>query len=854
MIGQFLRRLKFILRRAQFERELDEEMRLHVEMRSERLGDADAAKRQFGNTTLLREDSRQLWEFAFAEIFLKDLRYALRSLRRQPTFAAAVIVTLALGLGLNAALFTIINAYVLRPLAVRDPYSLYQIGLRSKTRVERGFTRQSLADLQVRTDVFSDVLAIRSRFVNLEGRIVSGSIVSANYFSMLGGRVALGRPFQSYDSDAVLVLSDRAWRNQFGSDSNIVGRLVTVGKHKFEVIGVAVPTFSGVEPTPEFWTPMAAWQHTGEPIETNLGVIVRLKEGVTAQQAQAALTAYAQQTTADRPADEIADQVELRPRSSLVELPTRAYLAMLPLLVAFGLTMAIPCANVANMMLARGVARQREIGVRLSLGASRGRVVRQLLTEGLVLAVGAGLLGIGIARVVIDLGIHVMYATAPQAAHLMLNILTPDLPLDWRVFMYVLAVAAATTLAFALLPALQATRINVSFALRGEFGLMRASRLRDALVVMQVSVCLLLLVSAGVMVRAVERVSRIDAGDDSRGVFGLADYTPIRVPSVVAELEREPWVETVTHSSEDFGVRVKPEGANETEPATYSYVSSSYFDTFRIPILLGRGFTRDEAASGAPLAVVNHATAKRLWPGGQPIGKTLRILGNEGRRRPRNARIAQMPQVEVIGVARDVIRGNVMEGVDRVRLYLPAKVTDSAQVYVRGKGEGNQTAREFAEAWKRMAAPNEVAVVYSVEQRRYWETYPARAFSWVASLLGGIALILTVSGIYGVMSFLVNQRIKEIGVRIALGATAWSVVRYVMTRSGRLVCVGAIVGLLLAAAVSKLLWSRALMVDPLEPIAYFAGLGIVAAGTVLASMSPALRAIRVDPAQTLRAE
>jgi predicted permease len=852
MIGEFLRRLKFILRREQFERELDEEMRLHVELRSERLGDADAAKRQFGNTTLLREDSRQHWEFAFAEILLKDLRYALRSLRKQPTFAAGVIVTLALGLGLNAALFTIINAYVLRPLAVRDPYSLYQIGLRSKTRVEMGFTRQSLADLQVRTDVFSDVLAIRSRFVNLEGRIVSGAVVSVNYFSMLGGRVALGRPFQSYNVDAVLVLSDRAWRNQFGSDSNIVGRLVTVGKHKFEVIGVAVPTFSGIEPMPEFWTPMEAWKHTEEPLETNLGIVGRLKEGVTVQQAQAALTAYAQQTTADRPADERANQVELRSRSSLVELPTRAYLAMLPLLVAFGLTMAIPCANVANMMLARGVARQREIGVRLSLGASRGRVVRQLLTEGLVLAVGAGLLGMGIARVAIDLGIRVMYATAPQAAHLMLNTLTPELPLDWRVFVYVLAVAAATTLAFALLPALQATRINVLFALRGEFRSMRASRLRDALVVTQVSVCLVLLVSAGVMVRAVERVSRIDVGDDSRGVFGLADYTPIRVPSVVAELEREPWVETVAHSSDDFGVRVEPEGANEAAPATYSFVSSSYFDTFRIPILQGRGFTRDEADSGAPLAIVGQATAKRLWPGGQPIGKTLRILGNEGRRRPRNARIA--PQVEVIGVARDVISGNVMKGVDQVRLYLPARITDSTQVYVRGKGDGNRTAREFAEAWKRMAAPNEVAAVYSVEQRRYWETYPARAFSWVASLLGGIALILTVSGIYGVISFLVNQRIKEIGIRIALGATPWSVVRHVLARSGRLVGVGAIVGLLLAAAVSKLLSSRALMVDALEPIAYLAGLGIVAAGTVLASMSPALRAARVDPAETLRAE
>ena len=429
----------------------------------------------------------------------------------------------------------------------------------------------------------------------------------------------------------------------------------------------------------------------------------------------------------------------------MVELPPRLLLAILPLLLAFGFTMAIPCANVANMMLARGLARQREIGVRLSLGASRGRVVQQLLTEGLVLAVVAGLLGLAIARGAIDLGIRVMYATTPQAAHTMLSMLTPDLSLDWRVFVFVLAVAAATTLAFALAPALQATRMKVSFALRGEFGSIRASRLRDALVVIQVSVCVLLLVSAGVMVRALERVSRIDTGDDPRGVFGLADYTPIRVPHVVAALEREPWVEMVAHCSTNFGVRVGPDGRNETESATYSYVSSNYFDVFRIPILRGRGFTRDEAASGAPVAIISQATARRFWPRDEPVGKTLRILGNEGRRR-RHVRIAEMPQVEVIGVARDVIGADVTRGVDPVRLYMPAKVTDSREVYVRGKGDGNQTARQLEEAWKRMAAPEEAAAVASVEQRRYWETYPARAFSWVASLLGAIALVLTVWG------------------------------------------------------------------------------------------------------------
>ena len=199
MIGDLWRRAKFLLRRPQFERELEEEMRLHVELRSERLGDAEAARRRFGNTTLLREDSREQWSFARAEILAKDLRYALRSLRKRPGFAVAVIGTLALGLGLNTAFFTVFNAYVLRPLAVRDPYSLYQIGLRSQTRLEKGLARESFAHLQARTDVFTEVLAIRNYFTNLEGRIVSGAIVSSNYFSMLGGQAAMGRTIQSYD-------------------------------------------------------------------------------------------------------------------------------------------------------------------------------------------------------------------------------------------------------------------------------------------------------------------------------------------------------------------------------------------------------------------------------------------------------------------------------------------------------------------------------------------------------------------------------------------------------------------------------------------------------------------------------
>ena len=380
--------------------------------------------------------------------------------------------------------------------------------------------------------------------------------------------------------------------------------------------------------------------------------------------------------------------------------------------------MAIPCANVTNMVLARGLARQREIGIRLSLGASRGRVILQLLTEGLVLACAAGLLGLVVARAALETALAVLIATTPPAAHVMLEMLTPDLSLDWRVFSFVSILAAMATVVFSIAPAVQATRVDPSSTLRGEVLSIRASRLRDGMVVLQVSASLLFLVTAMVMARALERVSSIDLGYDGRGVFSLAAYTPLRVPAVVAALEQEPWVDAVAHRSPDFDTRVVPADSSDAAAATYSFVSQNYFEVFRIRIDRGRSFTEAEASNGTTVAVLSQAAADRLWPGQEALGRTLRIDADTAGRL-KHARIDGISHVQVVGIARDVRSRDVTEGIDSVRLYLPARSADSTELFVRGRGNPEATARHFEEAWRKIAAPDESATVFSVEQRQY---------------------------------------------------------------------------------------------------------------------------------------
>ncbi len=805
----------------------------------------------------------RLWEWLTA--IPQDLRYAARMLTRNLSFTLTAVLTLGLGLGLNAAFFTIFNAFLLKPLAVRDPGSLVSVDFETRYRTPIYLGWRDYESLAANTQALSETAASTLEGTGLDGQSAKAALVSGNFFSMLGAGVALGRPFQSGEQDAVLVLSYRAWKNRFGSDENILGRRLLVNGFPIKVIAVAAPEFAGVAVgtvaigpvgfarfglgAADFWMPIDVWNRlpgfTQVPVR---GVIGRLRSGTSSQQAETILTASARQITADRvDYDRIA-------RASLdsldIAITWTALTYSVPLLLAFGLTMLIPCANAANLMLARSMARQRELGVRLSLGAGRGRLVRQLLTESLILAILAAAAGLALAHVTLGLFTQLIYTTAPPS--ILFKFRLPDFSIDAHVFFYMLIVAGPTTVLFALAPALQATRI--AFALRGEFGAFRASRLRDALVVGQVSACVMLLMAAGILLRGSRRITTIDRGYEARGIYGIANQSPEDARPLLSALNRETWIDTLAFlggplnemDSIDVGDPARP----GWRKVYYNHASGEFFRLARIPLLRGRTFTREEGENHAPVVVVGALVAKQLWPGEDPIGKTISIqTGQPGGSSPLSVR-----EAIVIGVSRDIV-SRARDGGPRPVVHFPDMLRRGTVVAVRGRGAPEQTRRSLEAVLARAPGAEHGARVVALHETIDWETYPQQAASWLSSLLGLVALLLAISGMYGVMSYLVSQRTKEIGIRMAVGATKGQVARFFLNYSARLAGAGLLFGALLALGVLQYTASKIdLVIDFYDIPAYLLSLAIVAVSALCATLGPTRRACGIDPQGALRSD
>ena len=891
--GELWRRLRFAFRQNRFERELEEEVRLHVELRAEKLRARGllhheatyAAERQFGNKTLAIEESRRMWTVAWIEAIIQDLRYAGRILRKSPAFTLTAIVTLGVGLGVHTTIFTLFNTFVLRPFAVRDPYSLYQVQWRTRATTTSSFSWHEFDGLRNQRAVFSDVAAVDSMFrAMVNHQPMLGWAVSGNYFSMLGGSALVGRAILEQDDlipgeGAVMVLSHQLWKIRFASDPAIVGSKLLVNGYPLEVIGVMRPEFQDPMGTNlicfdhpcGFWVPLSAVGRLkaeadlfGVARPSRLAVIARLKPGVLRQQAESGLLGYAQRATVDRTPDLRATGVSLTSKATRIPLTPRTIAGFIPLFVAFGLVLLICCANVANMMLARGLTRQREIGLRISLGASRGRVIRQLLTEGLLIALAASLVGVAIASAATQIISRILSAfwRVRAPAYFAPDAMAPFV-VDYRVFAFALVIAGFVTVAFALLPALQLTRPMVSHAIRGEFGGIRPSRLRNFLLAGQVAVCSLLLISASVLLRESAVMHAFDPGFQAHGVF-VVEVSKKRLQDVAVLLNRQNWMEPVAFAQraplDDLNsVYVGLPNGNLRVRMRTNFVSPEYFSVLRIPVIRGRNFTSEEAISGAPLAVVSEATARQLWPGEGAVGKTIQIDQKElnGVRLP-------FAHAEVIGVARDIANGGVYAGLDRTCVYFPTYLhgAQGGLMLARGKGDVALTARLGKEALA------EISSLDSSDESWYMDPFtpletslemqliPLKMASWLASLLGALALMLTVSGVYGVVSYLVSQRTKEIGIRVALGATRPAVVRLVLGYSVKLAFGGMIVGVLLALAASKILAANLVLgiTQTFDPVAYGGGIAMVMIVAVGAALGPARRAIRLEPAAILRSE
>jgi putative ABC transport system permease protein len=820
------------------------------------------------------------WRLVWLEQITQDVRYAMRTLWRSPTFVATTTLTLAVALGLTTVLFAIFNAYVLRPFAIHDPYRVYQVAWRSGP--DDGgsmFSWPEYEEVRGRRDIFDGVAAHRWQILSSNGRELQAAFVSGNYFDTLRPRLRDGRALADFDATTpggapVAVLSDQGWARIFNRDPGAIGRRIEINGQQLEVIGITRPEFSGMDDSPlDMWMPLtmlpviSGRDIFGVASPHELTIFARLRTHVTPAQAEQALASFAGRSViAQSPPGQgvRTDQVSasLRPRATPNVLSIELIMLLSPIFAAFGLVLAAACANVSSVMLARALGRQREIGVRLSVGASRGRIVRQLLTEAVIISGIAGLLSLAMASTILRAGVWMFFETLPASLADLVRVV--PLGIDRRVFLFTLGVASAATIVAALLPALQATRLRLTDSLRGEFGpRLPSGILRNLLVIGQVAVSLILLIGAATLARNGVSVAATDPGLDTRDVYSINQRGDggALIPSAARVLANDPRVQEIAVTSNNplFGalrdVGMTAGDGGTTVRTSYMFASPEYFSLLRIPIIGGRTFTPAEAQTEAHVAVVSAHTAALFWPNADPIGRVLRIVPAADNQADA---VTGYSEVVVVGVAKDVVTETIYSGIDPSLVYLPTHRAGAhaGAMLVRGRETSPQQLEGLRRALERVHVNRAVFEVLPLGELSDIMLYPLRVASWIGAALGVLALSLSVSGLYGLLMYVLGQRTREIGIRMALGATAAGVVRLVMRQSARVIAIGAAVGSTLAFAALKVVSAVVPLrnVSVLDGWAFLIAIVLIAAAAAVATFFPARRAARVDPSQALRAD
>ena len=879
--------------------DLDADIRDHIERETlehiERGMSPDdaryAALRKFGNVTRPREDARAVWSPRWLDELRQDVRYSMRMFRRAPLAAFTIVGTIALGLGLIAVVFTLFNAFFLRADAVRGPAELFELERPSRRNpdISVPFTRTEYEVLRRETSVFADVAAMgHSIETRIAGRIVSATLVTGNFFQMLGVQAARGRTLTPRDDEPgagrPIVLSHKGWIKLFQGDP-VIGRTVLVNGIACEIVGVTPEAFRGLDTgPPDYWAPLALAEFrqasSDRESDTRVDVVGRLKPGMSAEQAAAGLSVWAARRAEANAADERPRSITLEPRNGTL---TSDWLFVLgatsPIFFAFGSILMIGCANVANLLLARGISRQREIGIRLSLGAPRRRIVRQLLTESLILALAAAACGLALSRTLMFGALYAARVAMPAELAVLLDVSIP--PADWRVLAFLLAGAIISTVSFGLLPALQATRVELVRANRGEVTRgARQGRARHVLIGVQVGASALLLICAAVLLRSALAAAMVDPGLRTSDTIKVPIANEPRRAAIIREVMTHPSVAGVAAQSRiarasAFGLRATADthgdaAATPTSvPIDYKFVSPEYFGLFDIPVLRGRGFTSAERTGDAGVAVVSEGAARRLWPNGEAMGQIVRIsAANPADREVRSASPAPLRAYTVIGVARDVAGHALFQHLAFSGVYFPSDPQNAGtQLALRVRGDVEQARLVLLDALTRVdpALDHEVMTYRTAASTGI---YILQIMFWVTLVLGGLALALTLSGLFSVLSYLVEQRAKDIGVRLALGATGRQIVALVLSQSARAVAFGLFAGGGLAAALAiggvlATTPAGVVMATPgapkignvihaLDPAAYAASVLVIFMACGLAASIPALRAARLDPIATLR--
>ena len=867
-------RLRSLFRRGQVEAELDEELRYHLERQIEVNTAAGmsveearyAALRAMHGLDQRKEECRDMRRVRLIEDFWQDFRFSLRSLLKRPGFTAIALLALALGIGANTAIFSLVNAVILQPLPYRDPDRLISVyGTRNRS-TQGSVGPTDFLDYRSQNKTFEQFAASGSMMLpmNLTGsgepERLNASIITGNYFDTFGVRPALGRGFslenEKTGQDHVTVLSHAFWQTRFGGDPNIVNKTINLDGKAYEVLGV-MPAEVVLPQPAQLWVPIN-FDADPEMKMRNarfLRGIGRLKEGVTLDQAQTDTDLIAAQLEQQYPDSNTGWSLRLIPLREILVGGSRTMLFIL--FGAVGFVLLIACANVANLLLVRAAARQKEIAMRTALGASRLRIIRQMITESLLLAIFGGALGALLAVAGVKLLVSLGEDNIPRTA---------NVKIDATVLAFTLLISLATGLLFGLAPAIRTMKENLVDALKD--GIRRGSeatvknRTRSLLVVFESAIAVMLLIAAGLLIRSLVALQNVDPGFDPNNVLTLRvdlprqKYnTPEKASNFFEQLETRvaglPGVEAVglitdlplSGEARDMPYRV------EGRPATsdiafvdFRRVNKNYFSAMRIPLRRGRNFTEQEVRQSDKAIVVSQAFVDSVFPNEEALGKRL-IIWSGIRNEP----------YEIIGIVGDT-RYQSLQGEPSATMYVPTRELLFVNLVIRTQGDPLSLVGGVRKEVNALDPDQPIAAIRPMTEWVAMSAAGARYRTTLLGLFALLAMILAATGIYGVMSYSVAQRTQEIGVRMALGARPLDVLKLVVRQGMMLALIGVIVGLAGALALTRVMSSLLFGVTERDPITFVAVAALLIVVAFISCFVPAHRATRVDPLIALRCE
>ena len=827
---------------------------------------------------------------------LRDLRYALRTLGKAPAFTAVMVATMALAIGANSAIFSVVEGVLLRPLPYPHADRLVRIFFHSERFPKFPLNPWDLRDFRDGNRTFDSIAAITRADVQLSGAgepiMLHTFLTTSGYFHVLGLAPARGREFTKEDEgighEHSVIISDRVWRTVLGSDPEIVGKRITLDAAPYTVVGVMPPgvqhpgnTYRAVPDgeTVDLWLPFVYQGDSSDRGSHYLDAIGRLKPGITAGQGQADLMALLNQMAKDHPNDR---RWQLNVVPLFQETVGRAERMLLVLLGAVGVVLLIACVNAANLLLARGTSRQREIAIRSAVGAARSRLVRQLLTESLVISMAGGVVGSVLAIEGVRALVLLLPAGFPRAS---------AIHVDTGVLFYTLAVAIATGLFFGLAPALDASRTDLQQALREGGRSATASRghvrLRSLLVVGETSLACLLLIGAGLLLHSFVNLLRADPGFQPEHVLTASMSLPLNeyakaapegsnqammeayakqgalsiarfYDRLVSKMETQPGVEAVGVGSDlpwtgyddnigGFLVEGKPAAVNDNTTARYHTASENYFRAMGIPLLRGRFFTAHDTEDAAKVIVINATMAARYWPGEDAVGKRISFDDHP----------QEKDWVRVAGVVGDV-KDEPNAAAAHPAFWWPMKQRawpdGNMVIVVRSTSEAAGLAGELRAVVRELDPALALADVRVMDQIADQAVAGERFALFLVALFAGLALVLATIGVYGVISYSVNQQMHEFGMRVALGAGRWDVMGMILGRGMRLAGIGTLIGLVCGVALGRVLGNLLYSVRAVDPLTFLLVAVVALATAVSACYLPARRATEVDPMEALRTE